>query len=113
MINDGTMTISGASLAGNKAAQGAGIFNSGGVAYSPACDVEKQESRQCAGSLPFAIGSDLLISNSSVGGNIATSEGGGLFNAGTVHLESGAVSAPTWWKEQPKVGRSITAETSV
>ena len=91
MYNGGSMTISGASLAGNKAAQGAGIFNGGGVTYSPACDAEKQEIRQCAGSLPFASGADLLISNSSVEDNIATSKGGGLFNRGTVHLESGTV----------------------
>ena len=91
MNNGGSLTISGASLAGNKAAQGAGIFNGGGVTYSPACDAEKQEIRQCAGSLPFASGADLLISNSSVEDNIATSKGGGLSNRGTVHLESGTV----------------------
>ena len=89
----GSMTISGASLAGNKAAQGAGIFNNGGVAYFGPCDrdAEKQEIRQCAGSLPFASGADLVISNSSVEDNIATSKGGGLSNRGTVHLESGTV----------------------
>ena len=65
------MEISGASLAGNKAARGAGISNSGGVKYLPACDVRDQEVRQCAGSLPYAVGADLLISNSSVEDNIA------------------------------------------
>ena len=85
------MTMSGASLAGNKAAQGAGIFNNGGVSYSPPCDGEKQDVRQCSGSLPYALGSDLLIRNSSVEDNIATSEAGGLFNEGTVHLESGSI----------------------
>ena len=91
MYNNDHMTISGASLAGNKADKGAGVYNHGGVTYSPACNVYDQEKRECAGSLPYAVGSDLLISNSSVGDNIATSEGGGLFNTGTVHLESGAV----------------------
>ena len=91
MDNTGHMTISGASLAGNKARKGAGIFNGGGVTYSPACDAWLQAVRQCSGSLPYAVGSDLLIRNSFVEDNIATSEAGGLFNEGTVHLESGPI----------------------
>ena len=110
----GSMTISGASLAGNKAAQGAGIFNNGGVAYFGPCDrnAEKQEIRQCAGSLPFASGADLVISNSSVEDNIATSKGGGLFNRGTVHLESGTVFSANMVEGAADSRRSITAETS-
>ena len=50
-----------------------------------------QAVRQCSGSLPYAVGSDLLIRNSFVEDNIATSEAGGLFNEGTVHLESGSI----------------------
>ena len=97
----GSMTISGASLAGNKAAQGAGIFNNGGVSFSPPCDGLDRLGlvidwtslivRECSGSLPYAVGSDLLIRNSFVEDNIATSEAGGLFNEGTVHLESGSI----------------------
>ena len=47
---------------------------------------------RCDGSLPYAIGADLLIIKSSITGNDALIEGGGLTNFGTAHLQAAVFS---------------------
>jgi hypothetical protein len=79
--NQGTMTVSGCTLTGNSASDGGGIANSGVLTVS-GCTLSSNSAVDGGGIGNFAVGNfcTLTIQSSTLSGNVASSEGGGIYN---------------------------------
>ena len=77
--NAGNATLTGVTISGNAAIQGGGLVNTGTLAMT-GCTVSGNTATYGAGLLVF--GGDLTMTNSTVSGNFAGSNGGGAANYG-------------------------------
>jgi hypothetical protein len=88
--NQGTMTVSGCTLSGNSAGNGGGILNVGTLTVS-GCTLTTNSAVDGGGIYNFdgaggGTAGTLTIQSSTMSGNVASSEGGGIYNSANARL---------------------------
>ena len=93
IFNEGTLTLDRCVLTGHSAGRGGGIFNTGSLTLAQTL-VAGNEAGEGGGTYNDTSGT-LDIVSATIASNTATTEGGGLFDAGTLHLANSIVGGNT------------------